>query len=306
MKKVNPMFASHSTIPCVSSSIPTTETKSVEPTDVNQNVAASDCEPRVTNDGRSVGSSKNPTSKSRILENPRYVEINDFDKLSCGNCENLSSKNQVVNPESIVSKTGDTLLAKSTKENTNSLNVMLDVMTSLGHSGDSVETTQDKESETESTSKSENSQRKVVTDDDKEMKSFDDESNKDASSDENRHSESNDKALNNIDKEISKDDINVSGKGKDDGCMTKGDEENTECSEERKGFESTDVDRDQVDDTLNIEDVEFEDEPVGKRLTSSIANKLKKSKGNKFTLNAFLPHLPKKAILWVLLKVGAR
>jgi len=59
------------------------------------------------------------------------------------------------------------------------------------------------------------------------------------------------------------------------------------------------VDKNQVVDTLNIENLESDDEPIGKRLTSSIANRLKKRKGK----DANPPRLPRKVMLWVLLKV---
>jgi len=122
------------------------------------------------------------------LENPKSIEkidqTNVFDELDASNNEKSPSENLVANPESIRSKTANILLTESAEETMNPSDVVPDVVTSLGDSYTHVKTTQDKESETESTSETENSQQKVVIDDGKEQKSSDDESERNVSTDE--------------------------------------------------------------------------------------------------------------------------
>jgi hypothetical protein len=242
--------------------------------DDNHNVTTSDFDPMVSNIVGYVGTSEKPTYESMSPVNPRSAKTigqkNVVDN-SVADVNESPLENVVTNH---VSKTIDISIVESLKETITLSNVAPDVTTSLAQTDAHVETIRDNshlESESESASDSKNSQHKMVTDEGEEQEVSDNEGEKIAyGDDKSSGSESED------DNVVSSDE---SDKEKADESMCE-EEENAGGSsiEESKDNESASVDKDQYADILNAEDLDSNDEPIGRRLNPSIAKRLKKRK----------------------------
>lgn len=139
------------------------------------------------------------------------------------------------------------------------------------------ETTQDEsyqESEPKSISESGISQHEVSTDN--EQKGFDF-SNKTVINEKTR---SQDDDATNIEEDSTEkvDEEGASEEEEDDGNMTEKEEENTEESENEDSKESECAEENQVVDVVDMDELKYDDEASGKRITPNITNRLKKRK----------------------------
>jgi len=236
------------------------------------------------------------TDMNPCPENPRYGEILSQNNLTIHSSNETSDRplteNLVNDHVHGIPNTVNVTIVASHKETFTCSNVVSNVMTSLTQNDVYNETTHDnpcKESKSKSVSKNDDSQQKSISEEDKELRTSDREGNRIVTgtnkySSEYSNSGSKENIVTAMEKETSEDDDNVTEK--DDDITTQ--KEDVDCSEKVKCHESADDDKDQNVDTLNVEDLESDDEPIGKRLTSNIINRLKKRKG-KNSLNESQP-----------------
>jgi len=222
-------------------------------------------------------------------DNPRFVEILSQTNIVNNPVDESASKSPfkslVFDP---LYETVDVLVVESLKEIITHNNVAPDVVTFMAQSDVHIKTTQDnhhKEPKSKSASESENSQQKVVIDGGEEQKGHDSEGVKTVSGDDkNSGLESKDDVVIGIEKDSpDKEDDKVmsseSDKEKFNECLTEEEKNDGGFSnEEGNDKESSGADKNQGGSIENVEDMDYDDEPIGRRLAQGIAKILKKRK----------------------------